>query len=66
MKIWQIPSNVYSGMHISFAELIRKVKPCGSPGAYLAEQMFRVNDWYGKVPHRMDFPHGEVWSADHG
>lgn len=62
VKIWQVPSNVYGGMHISFAEMVQKVKPCGKPGAYLVDQAFRVNDWYGKVPRRMDFPHGEVWS----
>lgn len=62
MVIWQIPSNVYSGMNISFAELAGKVKPCGRVGEYLAQQMFRVNEWYGKVPRRLDFPHGEVWS----
>lgn len=62
MKIWQIPVNTYGGMYMSFAELVTKVKPCGRVGAYLAEGMFRVNDWYGRVPQRIPFPHGEVWS----
>lgn len=62
MKIWQIPVNTYGGMYMSFAELVTKIKPCGKVGAYLAEGMFRVNDWYGRIPRRIPFPHGEVWS----
>lgn len=62
MPIWQIPINAYACMNISFAELVTKVKTCGKVGEYLCENMFRVNDWYGKVPRRMPFPHGEVWS----
>lgn len=62
MNIWQVPMNAYSCTFISFAELIQKVKPCGEVGKYLVENMFAVNDWYGQVPRRMPFPHGEVWS----
>lgn len=62
MNIWQIPVNAYAGTYLSFAELMTKVKPCGAVGAYLAENMFAVNDWYGRVPRRIPFPHGEVWS----
>ena len=49
-------------MNISFAELITKVKPCGELGKYLVDKMFEVNDFYGRIPRRMDFPHGELWS----
>lgn len=62
MPIWQVPVNVYGGMYISFAELMTRVKPMGQVGEYLAEGIFRVNDWYGKIPRRIPFPHGEVWS----
>lgn len=62
MPIWQVPINVYAGMNISFAELVGRVRPCGAVGDYIVKNMFAVNDWYGQVPRRMDFPHGEVWS----
>lgn len=54
--------NAYAGTYLSFAELMTKVKPCGAVGAYLVETMFSVNEWYGRVPRRIPFPHGEVWS----
>ena len=62
VKIWQIPVNVYGGAYLSFAEIVSKVKPCGKIGHYLCEVMFAVNDWYGNIPRRIPFPHGEVWS----
>lgn len=62
INLWQVPLNAYNNIHISFAELVTKVKPCGAIGSYLVENMFGVNDWYGKVPQRIPFPHGEVWS----
>lgn len=62
MPIWQIPINVYSGGNLSFAELVTKVQPCGELGQWLCDTMFAVNEFYGNVPYRMDFPHGELWS----
>lgn len=62
LKIWQIPVNTYASMNISFVELMTRVHPCGGLGRYLVEKMFAVNDFYGKVPQRLDFPHGELWS----
>jgi len=62
MPIWQVPINAYAGMNISFAELMTKVKPCGYVGRLLADRMIEVNEFYGKIPMRLDFPHGEVWS----
>lgn len=62
MPIWQVPVNVYGGVNISFPELIAKVRPCGELGAWLCDNMFAVNAFYGKVPQRMDFPQGELWS----
>ncbi|MGC6176858.1 nucleoside hydrolase [Lacrimispora sp. 38-1] len=61
IPLWQIPINVYSGVHITFAELMLKVKPHGELGKYLVDEMFSVNDWYGKIPRRLPFPHGEIW-----
>jgi hypothetical protein len=62
IPMWQIPMNVYPTMELSFAELIDHVKPCGAIGAFLCEEMFAVNDFYGKVQQRYDWPHGESWS----
>ncbi len=62
ITLWQVPTTAYANMYISFAELITKVKPHGEIGKYLVERMFEINDWYGQVPRRLDFPHGEVWS----
>lgn len=62
IDIWQIPINVYSGMHIGFSELIKRVKPCGEFGEYLKSVMFKVNDFYGSLPVSFEFPHGETWS----
>jgi hypothetical protein len=61
LKLWQVPISVYSTMEISLSELVRKIKPCGKIGAYLFEEMIEVNDFYGKVPMRIPFPHGESW-----
>jgi hypothetical protein len=63
IRLWQIHMNVYPTMELSFAELIDHVKPCGAIGTFLCEEMFAVNDWYGRVTkQRIDFPHGESWS----
>lgn len=62
MPIWQIPVNTYAGMNISFAELMLKVAPCGRVGKHMTDVMLGINDFYGKVGRRLDFPHGEVWS----
>ncbi len=61
IPLWQIPSNVYGSIHLTFSELISKVKPCGEIGRYLTEEMFALNDFYGKVSPGQDFPHGETW-----
>jgi len=63
MTIWQVPINTYAGMNISLSELMMKVKPCGSVGKLLVDRMIEVNEFYGKIPMRLDFPHGEVWSV---
>lgn len=62
VPIWQVPLKTYGGMNISLAELMAKVKPCGSVGKLLVDRILEVNEFYGKIPMRLDFPHGEVWS----
>ena len=62
MNIWQVPMGTYAGMNISFAELMCKVRPQGKLGKLLVKKMFEVNEFYGSVPMRLDFPHGELWS----
>lgn len=39
VELWQVPINCYSKMRVSFAELQKKVYPCGEIGKYLFEQM---------------------------
>ncbi len=43
IPLWQIPSNIYTQMVISFATLSQKLYPCGTPGKYLCEQLWEVN-----------------------
>lgn len=62
IPLWQFPVQAYAGMNLSFAELVSRVQNQGELGQYLAGNMFRINDWYGKVNQRMPFPHGELWS----
>ena len=62
IPLWQIPVNVYGSMNLTFAELTTKVRGMGLIGDYLCEKIFEVNDWYGSLPGRMSFPHGETWS----
>jgi hypothetical protein len=42
LKIWQVPSNVYTTMRVSFFELFEKVYPYGDIGKYLVENTLRV------------------------
>lgn len=62
IPIWQIPASVYPTMEFSLSEVVDKVKPCGKIGEYLCKQMLELNDLYGNMPVKMDFPHGETWS----
>lgn len=39
IPIWQIPNTVYRTMKVSFADLQRRVAPCGELGKYLYEQL---------------------------
>ena len=64
IQVWQVPKGTYKTMELSFAELIKNVKPCGRIGQYLCEQMFAYNNKMAKKPdsQNMPFPHGETWS----
>ena len=41
--VWQLPVNVYSTMEVSMAELAARVRPFGSAGKYLYEEMEEYN-----------------------
>ena len=43
MPLWQVPSDVYSTMEVSFAELADKVAPCGQLGKYLFGQLVETS-----------------------
>lgn len=61
MPLWQVPKSTYKLMEVSFAELVKNVRPCGEVGAYLCQQMFDENDRMGRIARGMSFPHGESW-----
>jgi len=39
IPLWQIPGEAYRQALVSHAELLRKVKPCGKTGAFLADRL---------------------------
>jgi len=63
MEVWQVPAGTYRTMEISFAELVKHVRPCGAIGEYLCQQMFDFNDKTAAASgaELRDFPHGETW-----
>jgi purine nucleosidase len=60
IELWQVPSNVYTRMITSFAELQNKVYPYGKVGKYLFEQMVDFNKAVAGFSDR--WPRGESWS----
>jgi len=64
IELWQVPSNVYSRMITSFAELQERVYPYGKVGRYLFEQMVEFNMELTKATAglNIDWPKGESWS----
>lgn len=42
-KVWHLPLNVYGAMEVTMAELARKVRPCGTAGRYLYEEIEAYN-----------------------
>ncbi|TDF93318.1 nucleoside hydrolase [Paenibacillus piri] len=59
IPLWQVPRNVYSTIRVSLAELALKVRPYGTIGRYLFDQMIEFNDRHGG---NMRFPKGEMWA----
>lgn len=48
VELWQVPMDCYTQMQISYAELERKVMPCGKIGKYLFDELQEVGasaDW---------------------
>ena len=43
-EVWQIPRDVYRKMPVGFAELYRRVRPCGSLGEYLCMNVIEYNN----------------------
>ncbi len=43
VHLWQVPSNVYTTMKVSFYELLNKVYPYGAIGKYLVEHTMDTN-----------------------
>lgn len=59
VKLWQVPRDVYQTVAVSIAELEYRVRPNGSVGKYLCEQM----DQYAATPAGLagTYRTGEVW-----
>lgn len=53
LVLWQVPSNVYSQMRVSFMELIQNVYPCGRIGKYLVENTMRVQEIFKELGERI-------------
>lgn len=55
VALWQVPMDCYTQMQVGYAELQRRVRPCGRLGRYLFEQMQE----YGQTA---DWIAGESWA----
>jgi purine nucleosidase len=49
IDIWQVPSNVYRLASVGYAELRRRVEPCGELGRYLAQTVVDFNTEHHRV-----------------
>lgn len=56
-NVWQVPNNVYGTMHLSLAEIERRIAPCGAIGKHLFDQMIA----YNHSPYA-GWTAGESWS----
>lgn len=57
--VWQIPQNAYSQVEVTFAELAARVRPMGTLGKYLFDE---INDYNLETHHRgEDLRLGENW-----
>lgn len=64
VELWQVPCNVYSMMKVSFQELFERVRPYGKIGAYLYDNLLRVNEKICHIPlfgGMATYPGGESW-----
>lgn len=50
IDIWQVPSNIYRLASVGYAELHRRVEPCGELGRYLAQTVVDFNTAHHRVP----------------
>ena len=57
VDFWLIPNTVYGTMHISLAEIQRRIAPCGKIGKHLFEQMTTFNE-----SEKAFWTAGESWS----
>lgn len=55
VELWQVPMSCYSTMQVGYAELQKKVMPCGAIGKYLFEQMIELG-------MNAEWIMGESWS----
>lgn len=74
IELWEVPSNVYMTIKVSFAVLYEKVYPYGKCGKYLVENLMRVSDMIcsfsfeglegaalSKAAAAAQYPGGESW-----
>ena len=57
VPLWQIPSDVYEQMEVSYAELEARVQPRGAVGEYLFRQLVEFASGHPDNP----WPSGESW-----
>lgn len=50
IEVWQVPSDVYSQVSVSYAELDARVAPYGELGRYLVDQLKAWNDRWHREP----------------
>lgn len=55
LELWQVPMEAYTTMQVGYAELQKKVMPCGEIGKYLFEQMIALG-------MKKEWIMGESWS----
>lgn len=55
LELWQVPMDCYSQMQVSYAELERRLLPCGKVGRYLFDELQEVGAAVNWTP-------GESWT----
>ncbi len=50
ITLWQVPSDVYTKVSVSYAELAEKIADCGRLGRYLIKQLHEWNSTYHPEP----------------